>query len=391
LSRRGLAAAAVGAASLLSFAPRAGAQAVPPPTVTVTITTPKASSPPPVFGAPPTTSGSVHASGFNGATVLWVEAKLVWGKTGGPPMPKPVSICGPAPDAPPPPAPPPCPGGPDVTFTNALTPAPAYNGPYQLVVIAHAQDGINQQNDGAKDVTYSIAAKPANVGTLKASVKNRVVTVGWDRNTEPDMQRYDVYRQGPGEKPPTSALVQVEQPPSGTRVAFDDDTAPAAGGDYIYTLFAVRTGATGDAKTSVVASNPVSVKATLPPGTPPASPPVTQPGPSGTPTGPPVIKSTMGSIPKLSSASPATTPTTSLATPDPGFVRGLPYAGTNTTLPSGGEGGDASVALTPSGGRHKSNTKGLLVPAAGGAILFVAAFQLRWLKKRLDEPVLPIN
>jgi hypothetical protein len=49
------------------------------------------------------------------------------------------------------------------------------------------------------------------------------------------------------------------------------------------------------------------------------------------------------------------------------------------------------VALTPGGGRHTSNQRGILAPVAGGAILFVAAFQLRWLKKRLDEPVLPIN
>jgi hypothetical protein len=79
-------------------------------------------------------------------------------------------------------------------------------------------------------------------------------------------------------------------------------------------------------------------------------------------------------------------------TPDPGFVRGLPYGGTNTTLAGeeGGPGGEA-VALTPNSGRHKSNQKGLLIPAATGAILFVGAFQLRWLKKRLDEPVVPIS
>ena len=106
--------------------------------------------------------------------------------------------------------------------------------------------------------------------------------------------------------------------------------------------------------------------------------------------GPPVLKSTTGSFPKLSSGT-ATTPTSEAVTPDPGFVRGLPCGGTNTTLAQRGRGRRRQRGLTPGGGRL-SNQKGVLAPVATGAIiLFVGAFQLRWLKKRLDEPVIPIS
>jgi hypothetical protein len=83
------------------------------------------------------------------------------------------------------------------------------------------------------------------------------------------------------------------------------------------------------------------------------------------------------------SSSAATTPTSEPVTPDPGFVRGLPYAGQQPGAE--GEGDNSAVAVTP-GGSHKSNRRGVLVPVATGAILFVGAFHLRILKKRLDEP-----
>ena len=73
-------------------------------------------------------------------------------------------------------------------------------------------------------------------------------------------------------------------------------------------------------------------------------------------------------------------PTSEAVTPDPGFVRGLPYAG--STPGNEGEGGDnSSVAVTP--GRHSSNRRGILAPVAGGAILFLGALHLRILKRRL--------
>jgi len=70
-------------------------------------------------------------------------------------------------------------------------------------------------------------------------------------------------------------------------------------------------------------------------------------------------------------------------TPDPGFVRGLPYAGSNAKGENG-EGDNSAVAVTP--GRHSSSGRGYLAPVAGGAVLFLGALHLRLLKKRLDEP-----
>ncbi|MBV8305260.1 MAG: hypothetical protein JOZ04_13700, partial [Acidimicrobiia bacterium] len=85
----------------------------------------------------------------------------------------------------------------------------------------------------------------------------------------------------------------------------------------------------------------------------------------------------------LSSASD--TPTTQAVTPDPGYARGLPYAAGSAPADNGNsEGDNSAVAVTP--GRHSSSNRGIFVPVAAGAILFVGAFHLRILKKRLDEP-----
>jgi len=391
--RRGLLAAAAGAALAFSVAPAVRAQ-VPPPTATVNVTSPKPDGSQ-IFGGPATTSGTVHADGAGGATVLWVKATLAWAKQGAPPpMPHPIAICGVAPGADPNPAPPTCQGTgtSDVTFTNAPLPVPAFNGPYQLVLTAHVQDGLNQAADFTNNnVKFGMAAKPANVSNLKVSAKSRVVTLGWDRNGEADLTGYDVFRQAPGEKPPKDPIVRVLQPDDGTRVTFIDDGAPAPGGEYIYAVLALRPGETGDIKTSHLYSpNPAVVKVTLPPGTPQSTTPPTQPGAKGGPSGPPTIKGTGSNAPRLSSASAATSPsTTEAVAPDPGFVRDLPYGA--TTIP-GEEGDDsASVAINQESGKSKSNQRGLLVPAATGAILFVAAFQLRYLKKRLEEPPTPLT
>jgi hypothetical protein len=72
-------------------------------------------------------------------------------------------------------------------------------------------------------------------------------------------------------------------------------------------------------------------------------------------------------------------------TPDPGFARGLPYAAGSPSPDSAAEGDNSAVAVTP--GRHKSNSRGIFIPVAAGAILFIGAFHLRVLKQRLDEPV----
>jgi hypothetical protein len=72
-------------------------------------------------------------------------------------------------------------------------------------------------------------------------------------------------------------------------------------------------------------------------------------------------------------------------TPDPGFVRGLPNAGSSAS-DSNGEGDNSAIAVTP--GRHSTTSggKGYLVPVAGAAVFVLGALHLRIFKKRLDEP-----
>jgi hypothetical protein len=378
LSRRGLAAVAVGAATLLSLAPAARAQQS-ALDAHGDITAPKVGD---VETAAFHVVGDFHATGGFQRRIDSVTVKVV-AKAPLPAWSHDYPAC------------PPCPptgSDPDSAHFDVTVAPPDHNGPYTATATAQVSDpspvGGQPITRSTPAVDFFLSIKPGTPTGAKTSVKGRDVTVSWDRNGEPDMQFYDVSRQGPGQKS-AQVIVRVLQPPPGQRPAFVDSTVPAPAGSYAYNITAIRPGATGDTKTSVAISDPTTVKATVPAGDPNSTTTPTQPPPKGTPAGPPVLKSTTGSIPRLSSAS-ATTPTSEPVTPDPGFVRGLPYAGSNTTLPGEGEGGEA-VALTPGGGRHKSNQKGLLVPAATGAILFVGAFQLRWLKKRLDEPVTTIN
>ncbi|MCU1448931.1 MAG: hypothetical protein JWP02_1101, partial [Acidimicrobiales bacterium] len=247
---------------------------------------------------------------------------------------------------------------------------------------------------GAAATDFQLEVPPPVVAHPSAVVnKDRGVTVSWDRDiSTKDLQSYWIWRKGPGDSE-FFPIAQTPQVTNGVRMSVPDNGPKSAGGDYVYQLESRRNGHTGDAN-SFVASNKKAAQAdkVTVPNPPPGTPTTTRPtiGPGGLAAPPPMVKSTAGYSPKLSSAPAATTATTQPVTPDPGFVRGLPYAGSNTTLPGEGEGGDA-VALTPNGGRQKSNQKGLLVPAATGAILFVGAFQLRWLKKRLDEPITPIT
>ncbi|MDQ1375012.1 MAG: hypothetical protein QOJ09_2350, partial [Actinomycetota bacterium] len=119
---------------------------------------------------------------------------------------------------------------------------------------------------------------------------------------------------------------------------------------------------------------------------PPPGTPTTQPPPAGNGAPPPVVKTTPVKTSRSpissSSASPSTT---ELVSPDPGFVRGLPYAGGNAP----GDGDNPSVALNHPGGKDSGNGRRVLIPVAFGAILFVGAFQLRWLMRRIEQPLVP--
>src|SRR5207248_11480127 len=113
--------------------------------------------------------------------------------------------------------------------------------------------------------------------------------------------------------------------------------------------------------------------------------PTTSPKGGGSP---PVVKGTPSGVNRNSSfsgSSSATTPTSEAVVPDPGFARGLPYAGANPNDQNNSEGDNSAVAVTP--GRHSSSGRGYLSFVAGGAGLFLRAPHRRILKqRRADSP-----
>ena len=338
-----------------------------------------------------TASGDFHTQGFQ-PSFDWISVSLVWtGAAPGPPVPGggTYTYCGKPPSGPPAA---PCQGT-DITFSVPMNLTNASNGPYKVNATAQASDIPNrtQTQSMPAPINFNLVVPPPPVTNVKAVVnKDRSVSVSWDRNTvTPDMQGYYIYRQSPGQKDFT-AMGQTAQPTSGTRITLAPDTTPqSAGGNYTYAVEARRNGATGDNK-SVSPSDKSKSVATVavpnpPPGTVTTVPP--PPAPSGNVAPPPVLKSTTSGVSSNISSSPATTPTSEAVTPDPGFARGLPYSSSNTQPGAEGEGGgDPTVALTPSGGRHRSSSSGALKSVAAGAVLFVGAFHLRWLKKQLDVP-----
>lgn len=394
--RRGLPAAAIGAVVALSCAPLFVAAAHAQGSLTVTPSNFALTPAPDPAGNIGTNTlfvdGHFHAEGGFQPRFEWVSVNLAWrGKPPGPQVPGPYTICGTPPSGPPGAA---CSGA-DVDLAHhPLVPAPAFNGPYRVNASAHASDQITgQQQDGTTpNIDFNLVAPPPNVTGVVATVdtKTRVVSVKFKPvppEAAPDLFTYYLWRKGPGDKD-FVAVVQTPQQ-AADFITVQDSGSQYRGGDYLYQVEARRNGATGDQGTYVPSdrtksqSNKVTV-ADPPPGQ--TAPPTTAPK-GGAP--PPVVHGTPSGVNRSSGfsnsgSSAATTPTSEAVTPDPGFVRGLPYAGSNPEEQNG-EGDNSAVAVTP--GRHKSGGKGYLVPVAGTAILFLGALHLRLFKKRLDEPL----
>ena len=303
-----------------------------------------------------------------------------------------------------------CPGTQCTTTSSGVhidrfpLPAAAYNGPYHVDAAATATNpnppilGGGSAN-GTAGADFSVAVPPPNVtGVTATANKDRSVSVSFDRDAvSPDVQEYWLYRKGPGDKNFT-AVARTLQLSTGARINTSDTTGPQSkGGDYLYQVEEHRNGASGDNTTVVTSDRTKSQSNTVTvPGPPPGSstPPPTAPSSGNGP--PPVVQGTPSGVARNSgfsgsSSAPlplssADTPTSEAVTPDPGFARGLPYAAGSAPADNGNssEGDNSAVAVTP--GRHSTSNRGILVPVAAGAVLFVGAFHLRILKKRLDEP-----
>jgi hypothetical protein len=397
--RRGLALAAAGAALALSTAPLVVAPARAQGGPVALTSSPITMTPGPGPGGNVGTntlavSGHFHVDGGFQPTIDWITVNLTWrGPAPAPQVPGPFAMCGTPPSGTPGPA---C--GNDFDFKDRpLAPPPAYNGPYSINATAHASDqvtGGQDQKGTPNKIDFNLVVPPPSVTAVTATVdKNtRNVTLSWDRDaTTPDVQSYWVWRKGPGDKDFTAAFY-TPQLNTGARVTVFDEGKFLKGGDYVYQVETRRNGATGDSSSFVPSdrSKSQSNKVTVPEPPPGQTvPPTTAPKGGGPP---PVVKGTPSGVNRNSgfsgsgSSRGATTPTSEAVTPDPGYVHGLPYAGGATPGDdNGSEGDNSAVAQTP-GGRHTSNTRGILVPVAGGAILFLGALHLRIFKKRLDEP-----
>jgi len=401
--RRGFAAAAATAVVVLALSPLFGAPADAQSSgVTVTPSN-FAMSPAPtpaMTTSAVSVSGHFHASGGFQPTFDWVSVNVVWDKGGAGPS-QTYAYCGTPPNTPPNPRP--CPpatqGTVDFDFKQDFSPPLAFNGPYKVTATGQAHDQSFLGNSTPVSATtnaisFGMAVPAPNVTNVTAAVKkDRSVDVSFDRDAStPDVQSYWIYRKGPGEKD-FHARLRTNQQATGARLTVNDTGTEAAGGDYVYEIEEHRNGQTGDASSFTISdrSKSVSNKVTVPDPPPGATtPPATAPPPSSD-GAPPVVKGTPSGVSRSSGfsgssgSSAATTPTSEAVTPDPGFARGLPYAGGATPNDqNNSEGDNSAVAVTP--GRHKSTNKGVLIPVAGAAVLVLGALHLRYFKQRLDEP-----
>lgn len=115
----------------------------------------------------------------------------------------------------------------------------AYNGRYAVVVDATGREfqGSDESASARSDFLVEVAAlKPTGV-SMKGDADERTADVSWDPNPEPDIAGYVVSRAfGDG----NYAEIKQVGPDCASRCRFVDDLSGAAGGEYRYTVKAVR-------------------------------------------------------------------------------------------------------------------------------------------------------
>jgi hypothetical protein len=284
------------------------------------------------------------------------------------------------------------------------TPSLAYNGPYQVTVLAtgsqHATllnpcDGSCDGSGGASQ-SFALAVPPLSPKALATTVDTatHAVTITWTRNSEPDMVGYAVQRTGANTSTYQS-LAEVGQPPPNQKVSYTDSTASQAGGTYTYQVVAVRNGANASSYTvsdpstrSVFVDGPTATTAAGggAPGSAggdsgqvaaPGRPPILTQGGSVDASKFSILQS-QTKIPANQQASTATT-----IEPDTGFNENLPFRKATTATTKADPDGSAFPAIV-----HASSTdnrKALLVSLAFAAIIFTLAFHIRYLMRRIDQ------
>ncbi len=268
----------------------------------------------------------------------------------------------------------------EVRFTWEV-PALEYNGPYVVSASATYCAVIclgAPQRISAEPVGFRLAVEPDAPTDLKVSSReDRTVDVSWARNGEPDILYYALFRKDPGGDFRRLGS-DIKQPSSGRPSFSDSSAAGTNGGDFVYRVFAVRKGLTGDDKSTKIskASSDRTITVIPPPTT-------TNPGdPAGGP-----VTTVAGEGVDIGSFLSGQAPT--LPTPGPIFLD-LPDTGFGETLPFGTLPGDElepgeedAVLPTPRARQvAEFNRNRPLIPVAAGLILLVMAGHIRLLNVR---------
>jgi hypothetical protein len=293
---------------------------------------------------------------------------------------------------------------------SVLLPALAWNGPYEVDAVAHGHttgatpilNGPDQTGSATPIhvVLHVPPAAPTGVHTALTS-NGTQVAISWAPNPEPDMEYYLVQRRNPDGTYSYPAKVNATAG-STTRLFTTDTKVPATGGDFHYSVFAVRS--PGDS-TDPIASSGSQDSLVHVAGTGVPTPAGGGGGPGGAPSGggaavgpvtpAPPGSANFGSLPSpiISHSGPLdlskvgnTLNPEGLSVDQGAFSQDLPYGpGSPATTDAGSSGTKSALPLTTSS--KGSGAKALLVPLSAGVALCVIAFQLRWLNARVSRPL----
>jgi len=266
----------------------------------------------------------------------------------------------------------------------------AYNGPYQAVATARGSGAsldlacVAGCNVTAEPVSFKVAVAPPAPTGVVATFGTGAIDIGWDRNNQPDTVGYVVERKGPTDGAYVPIGAGVAQP-GGGRVSYTDPSLTQGGGAYAYEIVAVRAGGDGDMKNAKawVQSKPSAAGSATVPG-----PPAAAAGPVPGFIIPPGGRLDLGSLGGLKGGS-----SISSGPPDTGFRQQLPYSDVPTTTADPGADESQNLAAPPNQAPvpvvgHPATAGGnraVLIPIAGGAVLFVTALHLRWFSRRLGK------